>query len=65
MTQITWTKCSERMPPDGLTDILLKQGSKFMRTHGVIASVNKSFLVAEDIEWTPYTPEIWEELNRC
>ena len=71
MTQIHWTKCSERMPQAGGTVIVR---DTVLGIHKIISS---SFLneiceacdvrliyIKGCMEWTPYTPEAWKELNK-
>ena len=67
----TWTKCSERMPQAGGTVIVRDM---VLGTNTIILS---SFLneicefsdirliyIKGCMEWAPYTPEAWAELNR-
>lgn len=71
MTQIQWTKCSERMPQAGGTVVVR---DTVLNIRKIIAS---SFLneicetcdtrliyIKGCMEWTPYTDEAWKELNR-
>ena len=66
MTQIQWTKCSERMPPDDLNYKIITIDD----LHGLCTDDGKSlnsikdFCVEFNAVWTPYTDEKWEELNR-
>ena len=63
---ILWTKCSDRMPPDDDIEILIRNVDcvDFIQTpaNEIWYDINP-----EDVngwEWTPYTPEVWAELNR-
>lgn len=68
---ITWTKCSDRMPPSGGTVIVR---DKVLDINTIVLS---SFLneicetcdirliyIKGCMEWTSYNPEAWAELNR-
>ena len=65
---ITWTKCSERMPPDKPGNPIIIR----LRNGGVVRRSARWFLnvVVVDItnidvvEWAPFTPETWAELNK-
>lgn len=61
MTQIHWTKCSERMPPDGMRVIIQAYGEymKFAWDEKVLNTVATC-----NTSWTPYTVEKWKELNK-
>ena len=63
---IPWTKCSEQMPPDDDSEILIRKAGciDFIQTpaNEIWYDINP-----EDVngwEWAPYTPEVWAELNR-
>lgn len=62
MTEITWISCAEQMPPDDIRVILVPVNFPITTT-GL-----KYYLQGgsrfRDYEWTPYTPEKWEELNK-
>ena len=65
MTQITWTKCSERMPPDDVKMVMLrnyKEPKYISKLYAFRLPILK--LLREKYEWTPYTPEAWKELNK-
>jgi len=60
---VTWTKCSERMPPRSTSRVLYRN----LHTKDVfIAEAIQShvFMCARDFEWATYTPEAWVELNK-
>ena len=72
--KITWTKCSDRMPDKGkqvivrdgqrrtdleTSDRLIEYKDFLCRMYGTNDRFN-----SELWEWTPYTPEAWEELNK-
>lgn len=67
MTQIQWTKCSERMPPDDTVIAKVGYDDTPSRVSGILVKQEynrwKNF---SDIPvfWTPYTPEKWKELDR-
>ena len=75
MTQIQWTRCSERMPPDDGTKIIAKNESEddYVLTTGLrlkvyLASCGDTWnrvKISFQTYWTPYTDEKWEELNKC
>ncbi len=64
---IQWTNCSEQMPTDdnefyiamvGKDEFINKVSGKTIRE-----CIEKCVHTLE-VNWTPYTPEAWEELNR-
>ena len=64
---ILWTKCSERMPPDkpGNPIIVKFQNGKLVKMSArwfLNVVVNGTNI--DVVEWAPYTPEAWAELNR-
>ena len=72
---ISWTKCSERMPPDDMDVIINSKdgidqyGSGPRIRHGstinVLCSNDSAYrLNMLDNKWTIYTPETWAELNK-
>ncbi len=70
---ITWTKCSERMPPDEDKNIIVRYTGQSLSKNKTIISAghevhnlfnNSVCAVKEKYEWTPYTHEFWKELNR-
>ena len=71
---IIWTKCSERMPDN--KDVIIVKGElegDYVFTTGLrlkvyLASCGDAWhrvKISFQTYWTPYTPEVWEELNRC
>jgi len=63
---IEWTLCSERIPPDDRDSIVKNYDGSFIH---VVASKAHSFTVDYLLknfacEWTEYTQEKWEFLNR-
>ena len=64
MTEITWTNCAEKMPPDDL-DIIIDTwtGHKFKSVGWILKHEVNAFGLA-NFKWTPYTPEKWKELNK-
>ena len=64
---ITWTKCSERMPPNTKCKIIVR-GSNVKDPHYYFGSFLNSAISEQDAvnwEWTPYTKKTWAELNKC
>lgn len=66
---ITWINCSERMPPDDDTKIIVFYAGRMIdTTSGDIMHAGKALteLTGKKLsfEWTPYTEEAWSELNR-
>ena len=66
----TWTKCSERMPPRTYKEKVILRGHQDKNLMYMTAEDCNLLLPAYDYEdknnceWTPYTPEAWEELNK-
>ena len=61
--QITWTNCAEQMPPDD-KDVICKSyvtdGSiKYTKVVGALFK-----LTTENWQWTEFTKEKWEALNK-
>ena len=74
MTQIHWTKCSERMPPDDGNPIIIAFYSLLSQRVVCVAVFDASLKYAyfrslkrrlDSVNWTPYTSEVWKELNKC
>jgi len=67
--KITWTNCADAMPPDDAKIIINVNGNYDINT-GYNMRYNMRYLICVQgwafmryIEWTPYTPEKWKELN--
>lgn len=61
---ITWTNCSERMPPDDNKPVIVRDRDGLVLKEGYIINAWKDrFDVTA--EWTPYTREAWSELNKA
>ena len=66
----TWTKCSERMPPDDSTMVIARVGEDketcFKVAGSLVTQEYNRWKNFGDVHvyWTPYTPEAWAELNR-
>ena len=61
---ITWTKCADEMPPDDKNFKLIFReiaSGRFEENDGFHMNLTRMKYL---FEWTPYTPEAWEELNR-
>jgi hypothetical protein len=67
---ITWTKCSERMPPRTYKEKVILIGHQDKNLMYMTAEDCNLLLPAYDYEkkhnceWTPYTPEAWNSLDR-
>ncbi len=68
--QINWTRCSEQLPKDDVNVkvICRSNGKKIWDSNGFALNevakqheqwADKSFF----LEWTPFTDELWAELN--
>lgn len=64
MTQIQWTKCSERMPLDEKIRVIVRIYGRIIVDHGKWFTKYKTTLIVDGAEWTPYTDEAWKELNK-
>ncbi len=74
MTQPNWIKCSDQMPPDNDTEIIVmnihdqqnslrrRRGSAVFGTYVCMSKGDAKSYMDETI-WTPYTPELWESLK--
>ena len=60
---ILWTNCSERMP-QGLLRFMVKVNGKLYDSNKTALNFMMLFHPEDMFEWTPYTPEVWAELNR-
>ena len=67
MTEITWTNCADKMPPDGWARIIFRDSNSakpiVLYAHSVYDFKNNNTL-KPSAEWTPHTPEKWKELNK-
>ena len=64
---IEWTLCSERMPPNDQKTIFRRMDKeKFLFTKNVADAHSLIFYVKniDVLQWTPYTKEKWEFLNK-
>lgn len=73
---IPWVKCSERMP--FRLDVIVTLGgdlntpgyeynrwsSKELKERFLLFPATSRKFWKDNALWTPYTPEVWEELNR-
>lgn len=55
---IPWIKCSERMPPDDDTEIIVKSHGYFTRHEG---SDLRAWLSTDHAEWIPFDEATWRE----
>ena len=62
--KIKWTSCADAMPPYDVSEIILKCYGVLTHTNGITAHRVWLNPYAGYTTWTPYTPEIWEELNK-
>lgn len=62
---ITWTKCSEQMPPDG-TELILRDvdGCLLIRVFEITQVAKEHLLSKFEFEWVLFTTESWVELNK-
>ena len=64
---ITWTKCSERMPPNDSTMVIARVGEDketcFKVAGSLVTQEYNRWKNFGDVHvyWTPYTPEAWAE----
>lgn len=59
---ITWINCAKRMPPVG--KCIIKQPGISPCVGYIKPDTDAYSLLINNAEWTPYTEEAWEELNR-
>lgn len=65
MTEITWTNCAEKMPPDDSGTVIYNPIGTVILFH--VEVVNGSFVQLMELHpmrWTEFTKEKWEELNK-
>lgn len=60
---IEWTLCSERMPPLNVVTII-RDGRHTKFSAVLSVSEAKKFGIGENDEWTRFTQEKWEFLNK-
>lgn len=66
---ITWTNCADEMPPSTLQVIVVNLEGYYKITKGKNLHDLASYREIEQktmshLEWTPFTPEAWAELNK-
>lgn len=63
--QITWTNCTEQMPPS-TGEIIIKSDSEQRVAEFIKLDTENCVFFHSDVtwQWTPYTPEKWEALNK-
>lgn len=63
---MAWIKCSEQMPPDDNNQIIVKYAYRdnFICLRGFRVYSQAEWRLELDDKWTPYTSELWKELNR-
>lgn len=68
----TWYRCTRTMPADNTTDLIIAHSETegyqavtgtLMRNLFAFITINKG-QVNPDWRWTPYTDELWSELNK-
>lgn len=59
--QITWTKCSEKMPPDDVP-LIINDIDGGLLIKAVSPRLPKE--LSDRLQWAPYTSETWKELNK-
>lgn len=65
-----WTKCSDEMPPDDSTSVIIRGDVNSLNypriRYGMVINTihraNQSYY--DKAEWTPYTDELWNGLNK-
>ena len=62
MTQIQWTKCSERMPQDEIGTVIMRYIGGYLLFKALRPRLPQD--LSDRLEWTPYTEQKWKELNR-
>lgn len=65
--KITWTLCSERMPPDDDQMFVIGLNTLTQRKIKIMANLFHRLAQSNGIEdrlWTEFTKEKWEFLNR-
>jgi len=66
MTEIIWTNCAGQMPPDDESEIIVRHVED---KEPILTPSNEVFydidtLYKDAWEWTEFTEEKWEELNK-
>ena len=64
--QITWTNCADAMPPDDETEIIIRhvEDKELILTPANEVFYDIDTLYKDVWEWTEFTEEKWEELNK-
>ena len=63
-TQINWIRCSEQMPPDDHSEIILNDGNNNWIFEGYMIHIEWMKKVAINHKWIPYTEEAWNEVSK-
>lgn len=61
---IEWTPCSERMPPDDDTQVIVRTSKYHVLLRKESAKCVRCYMLPSQYEWTEFTKEKWEFLNR-
>ena len=61
MTEITWTNCAEKMPPDDIGTVIMNDINGCLLFKALRPILPKE--LSDKLRWTPYTPEKWDHLN--
>jgi len=65
--QITWTNCADKMPPYN-SDVVIHKFTYSSVVHKdageFLSDKTLQYGTREYKEWTPYSKEKWEELNK-
>ena len=64
--EITWTNCADEMPPDDETEIIIRhvEDKELILTPANEVFYDIDTLYKDVWEWTEFTEEKWEELNK-
>lgn len=60
---IPWIKCSDRMPPDDRSEIILNDGNNSYIFEGYMIHISWMKSVAINHSWIPYDEATWKALN--
>lgn len=61
--EINWNKCSDQMPPNDESDIIVSdQGHYYILPSYMISRMRRSAIL-NGYEWIPYTDQVWKELG--
>ncbi len=66
MTKIIWMNCADEMPPDDESEVIIRN---IENKDQILTPADEIYYDIDEKEllswqWTPYTPEQWEELSK-